>query len=85
MIQLRWYSKRVSLTAESTRKYAEEKGIGLQQALRELKGKQEPPKLQYRQLVNTTIYAGTPTEQQKLETANYSWTDWTDVPQVFGV
>ena len=85
MIQLRWYSKRVSVTAKRTRLYAEERGIGLQQALSELRDKQEHPRLQYRQMVNATIYAGMPTEQQKLETANYQWTEWIDVPQVFEV
>lgn len=42
------------------------------------------PKLQYRQQYNTTIYAGMPTEKQKLETANYEWSDWMDVPVVPG-
>ncbi len=42
------------------------------------------PKLQYRQQYNTTIYAGMPTEKQKLETANYEWSDWMDVPVVSG-
>lgn len=40
------------------------------------------PRLQYRQQYNTTIYAGMPTEKQKLETANYAWSDWMDVPVV---
>ena len=39
--------------------------------------------LQYRQQYNATVYAGWPTEMQKLETANYEWSDWTDVPEVF--
>ena len=40
------------------------------------------PILQYRQQYNTTVYAGMPTEKQKLETAKYAWSDWTDVPIV---
>lgn len=40
------------------------------------------PRLQYRQQYNTTIYAGMPTEKQKLETAKYEWSDWMDVPMV---
>ena len=40
------------------------------------------PKLQYRVKQNVTVYAGMPTEQQKLETAKYEWSDWIDVPNV---
>lgn len=39
-------------------------------------------RLQYRQMYNTTIYAGMPTEKQKLETAKYEWSEWIDVPHV---
>ena len=42
----------------------------------------KPITLQYRQYYNTTIYAGMPTEKQKLETANYQWSEWMDVPEV---
>jgi len=39
-------------------------------------------KLQYRVKYNTTIYAGMPTEEEKLKTANYQWSEWMDVPHV---
>lgn len=39
-------------------------------------------RLQYRQQYNTTVYAGMPTEKQKLETASYQWSEWIDVPHV---
>lgn len=42
----------------------------------------KPQRLQYRQLYNTTVYAGMPTEMQKLETAKFEWSDWMDVPEV---
>ena len=41
--------------------------------------------LQYRVKYNTTIYAGMPTEEQKLKTANYQWSEWMDVPEVWDV
>ena len=40
------------------------------------------PKLQYRQQYNTTVYAGMPTEEQKMQTAKYEWSEWIDVPTV---
>jgi hypothetical protein len=40
------------------------------------------PKLQFRQMYNTTVYAGMPTEMQKLETAKFEWSEWMDVPIV---
>lgn len=42
-------------------------------------------KLQYRVKYNTTVYAGMPTEEQKLKTANYQWSEWMDVPEVWDV
>ena len=42
------------------------------------------PRLQYRVKQNVTVYAGMPTEQQKLETAKYEWSEWIDVPNVHG-
>ena len=36
--------------------------------------------LQYRQKVNTTVYAGTPTLEEKMRTANLQWSPWKDVP-----
>ncbi len=44
----------------------------------------KPCTLQYRQMVNTTVYAGMHTEEQKLATASYAWTEWKDVPEVRG-
>lgn len=41
------------------------------------------PKLQYRQMYNTTVYAGMHTEMQKLETGKFEWSEWIDVPMVF--
>ena len=41
--------------------------------------------LQYRVKYNATIYAGMPTEEQKLKTANYQWSEWMDVPEVWDV
>ncbi len=41
--------------------------------------------LQYRVKYDTTIYAGMPTEEQKLKTANYQWSEWMDVPEVWDV
>ena len=38
--------------------------------------------LQYRQLYDSTVYAGTPTPEQKLMNANYKWSEWMDVPKV---
>ena len=38
--------------------------------------------LQFRQLYDTTVYAGNPTPEQKLMYANYQWSEWTDVPKV---
>jgi hypothetical protein len=42
-------------------------------------------KLQYRVKYNTTVYAGMPTEREKLETANYQWSEWMDVPEVWDI
>ncbi len=42
-------------------------------------------KLQYRVKYNVTIYAGMPTEEQKLKTANYQWSEWMNVPEVWDV
>lgn len=39
--------------------------------------------LQYRQLQNTTIYAGMPTEADKARSANYQWSAWSPVPEFF--
>jgi hypothetical protein len=36
--------------------------------------------LQYRNMVNTTVYAGTPTVEEKMRTANLQWSPWKDVP-----
>ena len=44
----------------------------------------KPMRLQYRQQYNTTIYAGMPTEEQKLKTAKYEWSEWMDVPEIKG-
>lgn len=41
--------------------------------------------LQYRVKYNATIYAGMPTEEQKLKTANYQWSEWMNVPEVWNV
>ncbi len=41
--------------------------------------------LQYRVKYNTTVYAGMPTEKEKLETANYQWSEWMNVPEVWDV
>jgi hypothetical protein len=41
--------------------------------------------LQYRVKYDTTIYAGMPTEEQKLKTANYQWSEWMNVPEVWDV
>ena len=41
--------------------------------------------LQYRLKYDTTIYAGMPTEEQKLKTANYQWSEWMNVPEVWDV
>jgi hypothetical protein len=41
--------------------------------------------LQYRVKYNATIYAGMPTEEQKLKTANYQWSEWMNVPEVWDV
>ncbi len=41
--------------------------------------------LQYRVKYNATIYAGMPTEEQKLKTANYQWSEWMDVPEVWDI
>ena len=41
--------------------------------------------LQYRVKYDTTIYAGMPTEREKLETANYQWSEWMDVPEVWDI
>ena len=40
-------------------------------------------KLQYRVKYDTSIYAGMPTEEQKLKNANYQWSEWMDVPEIF--
>ena len=42
-------------------------------------------KLQYRVKYNATIYAGMPTEEQKLKTANYQWSEWMNVPEVWDI
>lgn len=42
----------------------------------------QQPKLQYRQQYNSTVYAGMPTEEQKMKTAVMVWSDWMDVPSV---
>ena len=36
--------------------------------------------LQYRNMVNTTVYAGIPTMEEKMRTANLQWSPWKDVP-----
>lgn len=36
--------------------------------------------LQYRHMTNTTVYAGIPTLEEKLRTANLQWSPWKDVP-----
>jgi hypothetical protein len=36
--------------------------------------------LQYRNMVNTTVYAGVPTIEEKMRTANLQWSPWKDVP-----
>ena len=36
--------------------------------------------LQYRNMVNTTVYAGMPTMEEKMRTANLQWSPWKDVP-----
>mgnify|MGYP003334080439 CR=1 FL=1 len=38
--------------------------------------------LQYRVKQNMTVYAGMPTEEEKLKTANYQWSEWITVPIV---
>lgn len=43
-----------------------------------------PRKLQYRVKQNMTVYAGMPTEEQKLKTVNYQWSEWMDAPEVNG-
>ena len=48
--------------------------------LRWYKSKNQPRVLQYRQKYNTTVYAGMPTEEQKLQTAKYEWSEWMDIP-----
>lgn len=39
-------------------------------------------KLQYRQMINTTVYAGMPDQDFKNRTATMGWSDWKDVPTV---
>ena len=41
--------------------------------------------LQYCVMYNATIYAGMPTEEQKVKTANYQWSEWMNVPEVWDV
>jgi hypothetical protein len=36
--------------------------------------------LQYRHMVNTTVYAGMPTLEDKLRSAQLAWSPWKDVP-----
>jgi len=36
--------------------------------------------LQYRNMVNTTVYAGMPTMEEKMRTANLQWSPWKEVP-----
>jgi len=36
--------------------------------------------LQYRNMVNTTVYAGIPTMEEKMRTANLQWSPWKEVP-----
>lgn len=38
-------------------------------------------KLQYRQMYNSTIYAGMPTQEQMNQTAKMVWSEWKDVPE----
>jgi|688.fasta_scaffold11565_2 hypothetical protein len=38
--------------------------------------------LQYRQKVDTTVRAGMWSDQDKLKTAHWEWSDWQDVPTV---
>lgn len=45
----------------------------------------QPRTLQYRQKIDTTIRAGGPgmwNNTTIMETANYQWSDWRDVPEV---
>ena len=39
-------------------------------------------KLQYRQMINTTVYAGMPDNDFVNRTATMAWSDWRDVPTV---
>ena len=43
----------------------------------------KPRTLQYRQKIDTTVRAGMWSNMKIIETANYQWTDWADVPEVF--
>lgn len=40
-------------------------------------------RLQYRQQVDTTIRAGLWANEDVVKTANYQWSDWSDVPEVW--
>ena len=42
-------------------------------------------KLQYRQKIDTTVRAGMWSNMKIIETANYQWTEWQDVPEVWDV
>lgn len=39
-------------------------------------------KLQYRQKIDTTIRAGMWSNMKIVETANYQWSEWHDVPEI---
>lgn len=39
-------------------------------------------RLQYRQKIDTTIRAGMWSNMKILETADYQWSDWRDIPEV---
>lgn len=39
-------------------------------------------KLQYRQMINTTVYAGMPDTTFVNQTAKMAWSEWRDIPTV---
>jgi hypothetical protein len=40
-------------------------------------------RLQYRQKIDTTVRAGMWANEDIVKTANYEWSDWSDVPEVY--
>lgn len=43
----------------------------------------KPRTLQYRQRIDVTVRAGMWSNEDTLKTANYQWTEWINVPEVY--